>query len=130
MPNNNPTGKGGFRDHPELINREGLNRRSRENWQATVKRITDMTREEAIEYVGKRSKLARLLKELPPNLPIKDALVFISVIQYGRDPNPRMLGALMDREDGKPVQPIGGDPNKPLEIVIRKASDATGNQDK
>ena len=99
----NPTGKGGFADHPENINREGAPKRG-QNWQDTVKKITDMTREEAIEYVGKRSKLARLLKELPPNLPIKDALVFISIIQYGRDPNPRMFQALADREDGKPQQ--------------------------
>jgi hypothetical protein len=103
----NPTGKGGFGDRPQDINREGLNRRSRETWQATVKRITDMTQEEAIAYVGgPKTKLGKLLKEIPPGLPLKDALVFISVIQYGRDPNPRMLQALMDREEGKPNQPI------------------------
>jgi hypothetical protein len=39
-------------------------------------------------------------------LPIKDALVFISIIQYGRDPNPRMFTALADREEGKPQQPV------------------------
>lgn len=115
----NPTGKGGFQDHPELINKEGLNRRSRETWQATFNRITDMTREEAIAYVGARSKIGRLLKELPPNLPIKDGLVFISIIHYGRDPNPRMLTAIMDREEGKPVQPISGDRDKPLELIVR-----------
>jgi hypothetical protein len=105
----NPTGKGGFGDRPQDINREGLNRRSRETWQATVKRITDMTREEAIAFVGAKSKIGKMLKELPENLPIKDALVFISIIQYGRDPNPRLLAALMDREEGKPNQPITGD---------------------
>jgi hypothetical protein len=110
----NPTGKGGFGDRPQDINREGLNRRSRESWQATVKRITDMTRDEAIEYVGKKSKVAKLLRELPENLPIKDALVFISIIQYGRDPNPRMLQALMDREEGKPNQPVSGPDGSPL----------------
>jgi hypothetical protein len=105
----NPTGKGGFGDRPQDINREGLNRRSRETWQATVKRITDMTREEAIAFVGAKSKIGKMLRELPENLPIKDALVFISIIQYGRDPNPRLLAALMDREEGKPNQPITGD---------------------
>jgi hypothetical protein len=119
----NPTGKGGFADHPENINKDGAPPRSKQNWQETVKKITDMTREEAIEYVGKRSKLARLLKELPQGLPIKDALVFISIIQYGRDPNPRMFQALADREDGKPNQPIGINNGAPIEIVIRKASE-------
>ena len=114
----NPTGKGGFGARPQDINREGLNRRSRETWQATVRRITDMTREEAIEYVGAKSKVGKLLKELPENMPIKDALVFISIIQFGRDPNPRMLSALMDREDGKPTQPISGDPDKPPLIPV------------
>jgi hypothetical protein len=65
-----------------------------------------MTRDEAIAYVGPRSKIAKLLKELPADLPIKDALVFISIIQYGRDPNPRLVAALMDREDGKPQQQL------------------------
>jgi hypothetical protein len=118
----NPTGKGGFGDRPQDINREGLNRRSRETWQATVKRITDMTQEEAIAYVGgPKTKLGKLLKEIPPGLPLKDALVFISVIQYGRDPNPRMLSTLMDREEGKPNQPVSGKDGGPLEVIFTYA---------
>lgn len=125
---NNPTGKGGFRDHPELINRTGLNRRDPQDWQATIKRITNMTREEAIELVGRRSKMARLLRELPPELPIKDALVLISIIQYGRDPNPRMFQVLTDREDGKPRQSLdvtsGGE--KITEIGVKLIDYRTG----
>ncbi len=101
----NPTGKGGFKDHPEFINKTGENRRA-QSWQETVKRLTDMTREELITYVGAGTKIGKLLKELPPNVPMKDALVLISLIQYGRDPNPRLLSTLMDREEGKPNQPI------------------------
>ena len=85
-----------------------------------------MTREEAIAYVGARTKIGKYLKELPPGLPIKDGLAFISIIAYGRDPNPRMLSTIMDREEGKPVQPIGGDPEKPLKIIIEYA-DSDGN---
>jgi hypothetical protein len=103
----NPTGKGGFGERPQDINLEGAPKRG-QNWQATIKRITDMTREEAIEYVGAKSKIGKLLKELPEGMPLKDALVFISLIQYGRDPNAKMLSVLMDREEGKPVQPISG----------------------
>jgi len=114
----NPTGKGGFQERPQDINRTGLNRRDRQNWQATIKRITDMTRDEAVEYVGKKSKVARLLRELPADLPIKDALVFISIIQYGRDPNPRMLSTLMDRENGKPREDSGGSELTNKNIVI------------
>jgi hypothetical protein len=116
----NPTGKGGFKERPQDINREGAPKRG-QSWQESIKRITDMTREEAIAFVGSKSKIGKLLKELPENLPIKDALVFISIIQYGRDPNPRLLAALMDREEGKPNQPLSGDPNAPLKVVIEYA---------
>lgn len=123
----NPTGKGGFGERPQDINREGLNRRSRETWQATLKRITDMTREEAIAYVGARTKIGKFLKELPPKLPIKDGLAFISIIAYGRDPNPRMLTAIMDREEGRPHQSLAlTDPKgETLKVIIEYADSQT-----
>lgn len=107
MPNNNPKGKGGFQDHPELINKAGAPKRG-QSWQESVKRLTDMTREELIGYVGKTTRLGKLLQELPPKVPIKDALLLTAIIQFGRDPNPRLLATLMDREEGKPNQPISG----------------------
>lgn len=122
----NPTGKGGFQDHPELINKEGAPKRG-QSWQESVKRLTDMNREELAAYVGASTRLGKLLKELPPKIPVKDALILAAIIQFGRDPNPRLLGTLMDREEGKPVQPIGGDPDKPIKIVVEYA-DTNGNQ--
>lgn len=120
MPNNNPTGKGGFKDHPELINKEGAPKRG-QSWQETVKRLTDMTREELIAYVGKTTRLGKLLKELPPKVPVKDALLLIAIIQFGRDPNPRLLSTLMDREEGKPQQAVdltsGGEKLQPPQII-------------
>lgn len=101
----NKSGKGGFGDHPENINREGAPKRG-QTWQESIKRITDMTREEAIEYVGKNTRIGRMLKELPPKLPLKDGLIFASIIAYGREPNARMLQALTDREEGKPAQTV------------------------
>ncbi len=87
------------------INRKGAPVRG-QSWRETVKRLTDMTGEEAIAYVGKTTSLGRYLKDLPPTLPIKDAIVLSTIIGYGRDPtNARMLAALMDREEGKPAQP-------------------------
>jgi hypothetical protein len=101
----NPTGKGGFQERPQDINRAGAPKRG-QSWQESVKRLTDMTREELIEYVGKSTKIGKLLKELSPNIPVKDALILISIIAYGRDPNPRLLATLMDREEGKPPQSL------------------------
>ena len=103
------------------INRKG--RAKGQSWGERVKHITDMTREEAIEYVGPNTKIGKHLKELSPDIPIKDAIIFATIIAYGREPNARMLATLMDREDGKPVQPITGDIDKPLVITIKKASD-------
>lgn len=117
----NPTGKGGFQERPQDINREGAPKRG-QSWKEAVKRLTDMTRDELIQYVGVKSKMGKILKELPPDIPLKDALVLISIIQYGRDPNPRMLATLMDREDGKPTQPISGG-DQPLQINVNLKHD-------
>jgi hypothetical protein len=121
----NPTGKGGFKDHPELINKEGAPTKNK-SWGGAVARLTNMTREELIAYVGAKSKMGRLLRELPPNIPVKDALVLISIIQYGRDPSPGMFNALADREDGKPNQPLTGGDGGAIEHVVRFIDD-TGN---
>jgi hypothetical protein len=121
----NPTGKGGFQERPQDINKEGAPKRG-QTWQEAVKRLTDMTRDELIAYVGAKTKLGKLLKELPADVPVKDALILISIIQYGRDPNPRLLSTLMDREDGKPNQPVSGPGGAPLlspdQIAQRVAS--------
>lgn len=109
----NPTGKGGFQERPQDINREGAPKRG-QSWQESVKRLTDMTREELIAYVGSKTRLGKLLKELSPNIPVKDALIVAAIIQFGRDPNAKMLTALMDREEGKPSQPITGKDGEPL----------------
>jgi phage terminase large subunit len=108
----NPTGKGGFGERPQDINVGGAPRKG-QSWAEVVKRITDMTRDEAMEYVGKNTRLGKLLKELPPKLPLKDAMVFASIVHYGREPNARMFQALTDREEGKPKEPtVGGDSEK------------------
>lgn len=124
--NNNPTGKGGFGERPQDINRGGAPRKG-QSWAEVIKRITDMTREEAMEYVGANTRLGKLLKELPPNVPIKDALILASIVAFGREPNASMLNALADREEGKPAQAmkVTGDEAEPLVIKIVRASDAT-----
>jgi phage terminase large subunit len=98
----NPTGKGGFQERPHDINVGGAPRKG-QSWRERIKKLTDMTRDEAIEYVGEKTSLGRQLKELPPNLPIKDALIFASIISYGRDPNAKMFTALTNREEGTPL---------------------------
>ena len=109
-------GKGAERD--PRINTAGAPPRG-QSWSEAWKRCTNMTREEAIEYVGASTKIGRLLKELSPSIPIKDALIFASIVAYGREPNARMLSAIMDREEGKPAQPITGGDGKDLTVIFR-----------
>lgn len=101
----NPTGKGGFQERPQDINRNGSGKRG-QTWGESVKRLTNMTRDELIAYVGAKTRLGRLLKELPPDIPVKDALILATIVSYGREPNAKMFQALTDREDGKPPQSL------------------------
>lgn len=114
----NPTGKGGFQDHPELINKEGAPKRG-QSWGESTKRLTDMTRDELVEYVGgKKTRIGRLLASATSNIPMKDAMVIAATVAFLIDPNPNMFKALSDREDGKPNQPISGADGGPLEITV------------
>ena len=110
-----------FKKGDPRINRKGAPKRG-QSWSESMKRITDMTREEAIAYVGPNSKIGKQLKELSADMPIKDAIIFATIIAYGREPNARMLSAIMDREDGKPAQPITGDTSNPLKVIIEYAT--------
>ena len=94
-----------FKKGDKRINRKGAPKRG-QSWSESMKRITDMTREEAIAYVGPNSKIGKQLKELSPDMPIKDAIIFATIIAYGREPNARMLSAIMDREEGRPLQAV------------------------
>jgi hypothetical protein len=87
------------------INRKGAPKRG-QSWAEVIKKLTDMTREELIKYVGPKTRLGRLLMEMPEGIPIKESLVIATIIAYGREPNARMLSTIMDREDGKSVQPV------------------------
>lgn len=122
----NPTGKGGFQERPEDINREGLNKRAR-TWQGSINRLTDMTRDQLVEYVGgKRTRIGKLLASASSDIPVKDAMVIAATVAFLIDPNPRMLTALMDREEGKPTQSLelGGKGGGAIEIVVRYADDS------
>ena len=105
----NPTGKGGFQERPQDINREGAPKRG-QSWQETVKRITDMDRDELLKFVGgRKTRIGKLVASMPDKMPLKDAMILVGAIAYLMDPDPRMLKELSDREEGKPNQPISGE---------------------
>lgn len=117
MPKGKPFVKGDAR-----INRKGAPPRG-QSWQETIKRLTDMTREEAIEYVGANTQLGRQLKELPPDVSIKDAMILAVIIAFGREPNARMLAAIMDRTDGKVTDKV--EQTGEVRVIIEYADDNT-----
>jgi hypothetical protein len=78
-----------------------------QSWAETIRRITDMTRDELIAHVGgEKTALGRQLKELPPGVPMKDAVILIGLIGFGRDPQASMFNALANREEGMPRQTV------------------------
>ena len=129
----NPTGKGGFGERPQDINREGAPKRG-QTWSESIKRITDMDREELIKYVGGgKTRIGRLLAKMPADIPIKDGMIVAAIVSFMMDPDARMFEKLTDREEGKPPQsvslsnPDGSnlfDPStmKPSEIAKRSAA--------
>lgn len=118
----NPTGKGGFQDRPQDINKEGLNARAK-TWQGSIKRITDMSKDELLNHVGgRKTRIGKLIASMPDKISVKDAMIISAVVGFLMDPNPRMLTALTDREEGKPLQSIdlnnqgGGGNSQPISI--------------
>jgi hypothetical protein len=80
-----------------------------QSWAAVIKRITDMSKDELLEYVGgAKTELGRHITKFPPGIPMKDAMVIRALIQLMFEPDPRLFNSLTDREEGKPKQPIVG----------------------
>lgn len=126
---NNPKGKGGFADNPQNINIKGAPKRG-DTLQETFKKLGIMTRDEAAMYFGEKTDIGRQLKQLPPNVPLKDLIGIRTIITLTNDADARLLGTYSDRVEGKPNQPISGKDNEPLTVKIVKASDVAGNSDK
>lgn len=78
-----------------------------QSWQETIRHLTDMDRDELVAYVGgEKTTLGKTLREIPAGIPIKDVMILIALVQFGREPDARMLSVLMDREEGKPKQVV------------------------
>jgi hypothetical protein len=87
-------------------NPNGRPTNTRQSWAGVVRKLTNMTLAELVEYVGPQTRIGRELKKSPPHLTVKEAFIVASIIAFGREPNARMLQTLTDREDGKPAQVV------------------------
>lgn len=117
---NNPKGKGGFQEHPELINLKGAPKRG-ETLQETFKKLLNMTRDEAAAYFGERTDIGRQLKQLSPHIPLKDIVGIRAIITLANDADARLLGQVGDRVEGKPAQPVTGPDGKELKVIVEYA---------
>src|SRR5690349_10461521 len=89
-----------------------------ESWASIIAAVGNMYPEDILEFIGRNNDLGREIVQLPKNVQMKylvTARIFAALMF---EPNPRLWTGLMDRAEGRPVQPIGGDPEKPLKITV------------
>lgn len=97
MAKGNKTGKGGFGDNPQNINRNGAPKRG-ESWAEIIKRIGNMTPAEAAEHA---KKTAAKLKQYGGDITLKEAVVIRGYAALLFEPTSSLMNVYMDREDGK-----------------------------
>jgi hypothetical protein len=109
----NPTGKGGFGDHPENRNPGGWKPEYTFSYQ--YKRFLNMPVDEFKEWQSKTSDKEKTMVE---------ELAYIAVFKARTEFKERQ--EVTNRTEGMPKQEISGDPNAPLiiERVVFKKDDA------
>lgn len=102
MPNNNPKGKGGFKDNPDHVNKEG---RPRESWAQSLREVGETVHVKS----GKKYK----------------ELVSASIWNKALMGDLSAMKLLMERTDGMPKQSIemSGDEENPIRVDIVKTLD-------
>ena len=116
MPNNNPTGKGGFKERPEQINKSSIAKLSDE-----TKELKNITREEHIKKVCELlQKTGKEIEQIVKN-PYTDChtLLIASLISKAITKGDAFIyEKLTDRVLGKVTLSIGGDIDKPLLVKM------------
>jgi len=85
------------------------------SWAELVGKLGDMTPEEVKQWV------ASIGRRLPnrSDVTLRELAVLAAYVDCILDPNPRMLVALMERTEGKPLQAVEvGGSDKPLRIRV------------
>ena len=93
-----------------------------ESWATIIKEIGDLYPEDIIAFVGAGNDLGREIAHLPKGVQMKylvTARVFAALMF---EPNPRLWVGLMERAEGKITQPIGGDEDKPIKVIVEYAN--------
>jgi hypothetical protein len=98
----NKTGKGGFKENPQNINKKGAPMRG-ESWAEIIDRVGKMTPIEAAEHA---KAIAGKLKSMGGDMTLKEAVVIRGYAALLFEPSPGLMNVYMDRNDGKVETPI------------------------
>lgn len=86
-----------------------------ESWAEIIKRIGDMTPEEAASKFG---KVAQELRAMPGGVSLKELVVMRVYASMLFEPAPGLFGHLLDRVDGAVTQKIEGDGTQTIVRVV------------
>ena len=93
-----------------------------ESWAAIIAAVGNMYPEDILAFIGVNNDLGREIAHLPKNVQMKylvTARVFAALMF---EPNAKLWTGLMERAEGKITQPIGGDEDKPIKVIIEYAN--------
>lgn len=77
-----------------------------ESLSETFKKLLNMDKEQAAAYFGKNTSIGRQLRQLAPDVPLKDIVGIRALITLANDTDPRLLRELGDRTEGKVEQRV------------------------
>lgn len=95
--------------------------RDGESWASVIASVGNMYPEDLLTFIGINNDLGQQIALLPKNVQLKylvTARVFAALMF---EPTSGLWKELMERAEGKVAQPIAGDPEKPLKIVVEYA---------
>jgi hypothetical protein len=87
------------------------------SWAEAIRWATSRTPKELAGFLG-ASFLTTQLNKMPQNVSLKHLIIARWIVAQMNDPSPALAGIIMDREEGKPVQPVDMNVNSPLSVIV------------
>ena len=89
-----------------------------ESWKEIVAKIGNMTPREAADHCN---EIAKQIRKIGDGITLKEAVVLRVYTALLFEPQPGLLNAIMERDEGKVTQPISGPENGPIKFEEVKA---------
>lgn len=94
--------KGGKSPNPAGRPKDG------ESWAAIIKSVGDMYPSDILAFIGENNDLGRTIRLLPANVQMKYLITARVFAQLMFEPSSGLWKELMERSEGKVVQPVSG----------------------